>query len=357
MERGAEKQWRPWAGGLYWGDAAGETKERVKRMDRKPFAMVVMGDSILWGQGLYPAEKIHARVADGLRQRGMTVTARLLAHSGAVIGTPENAGEAVPLGGAYGGEVPVGNPTVFEQAQAALKGAAVDAETDLVLVGGGINDVDIGTLVNPLDVRLDERIEEAFYRRMKLLLEKVYHDFPNAVIVVTGYYVFFSDYSEANLAQAALKALGFNVPVMPERVSDQLLDLFITDRLIERFEHFYDYSEACLQRALRELTEAVPEMRARVFYADPKFKPEHAIGAPESLLFGINADLSPQDPAVIAEGRARACEEHAAKLNPVQQLACPRATVGHPNPAGAQRYADAIMQQVRYALPALFVDG
>jgi hypothetical protein len=75
--------------------------------------------------------------------------------------------------------------------------------------------------------------------------------------------------------------------------------------------------------------------------------------AAKPYLFGINVDLSPQDPEEIVKGRFAACDEHAPKLDPLERFGCPRASVGHPNPEGAQRYAEAILEQVRLALPAL----
>jgi hypothetical protein len=127
-----------------------------------------------------------------------------------------------------------------------------------------------------------------------------------------------------------------------------------TDTLIERCTRFRDQSHDYIREVIVELTGIMPEVQARVFLADPKFKDENAVGAPESFLFGVNADLSPQDPPDIAEGRQEACERHADRLSPVRQIAGPRASLGHPNPAGAKQYADVIVANIRYAMPTLF---
>jgi len=38
----------------------------------------------------------------------------------------------------------------------------------------------------------------------------------------------------------------------------------------------------------------------------------------------------------------------------IEKVAGPRASVGHPNPMGARQYADVILANIRYAMPAMF---
>src|SRR5690348_5986491 len=92
------------------------------------FKIVVLGDSVTWGQGLLDDEKMHNLVAEGLGVGIPDVT--LLAHSGAVIGVGLNT--AVP---GVNGEVPVSYPTIVQQCQ----GFSDDIQgVDLVIVNGGI---------------------------------------------------------------------------------------------------------------------------------------------------------------------------------------------------------------------------
>lgn len=324
------------------------------------FKMVVLGESILWGQGLYDHQKIHTLVIAELTRLGLAVDCNFLAHSGAVIGEPDTPSNLPPLDGPYADEVPVGEPTLFEQIDTALGGAERDVDVKLVLISGGVNDVDTARIINPANVRLNAQIDDAFSRQMKLLIEKAFFAFPNAIIIVTGYYLFFSDVSEKVLIQNAIKAMGFNLSLVPQAVGEIVVDVLgsvLTDTLIERCTRFRDRSHDCIRESIVELTGIVPEVQGRVFFADPKFKDENAVGAPESFLFGVNADLSPQDPPEIAEGRREACERHADRLTPLRQFAAPRASVGHPNPEGAQQYARVILANIRYALPVLFGDA
>ena len=323
------------------------------------FKMVVIGESIAWGQGLYDHQKIHTLVTAELKRLGLHVECNFLAHSGAIIGEPDTPSELPPLDGPYAREVPVSEPTLFEQLDTALGGAERDADVKLVLISGGVNDVDTARIINPTNLWLNDQIDDAFGRQMKLLIERAFYDFPNAIIIVTGYYLFFSEVSEKVLVQNALKAMGFNLSLMPQAVGELVADVLgsvLTDTLIERCTRFRDRSHENIRNAIIELTGITPEVQGRVFFADPKFKDENAVGAPESFLFGVNADLSPQDPDDIAEGRREACERHADRLTPIRQFAAPRATVGHPNPVGAQRYAEVILANLRFAAPVLFGD-
>ncbi len=319
------------------------------------FKMVVLGDSILWGQGLYDSQKIHTLTIEGLTRRGLEVECVFLAHSGAVIGEPDHRSNLPRIDG----EVPVGEPTVFEQIDELIGTADRDEVVKLVLISGGVNDVDSTRILNLANRHLDEQIEDAFYRKMKLLIEKAYHCFPNAIIMVTGYYQVFSDSSEKTLAHNALKAMGFNVPLLPDAVGELVIDVLgslLTDALIERCAHFCDAAHHSIREVIVDLTGIMPEASGRIFFADPKFKDDNAVGAPDTFLYGIDPDLSPQDPDEIANRRAKACATHADRLTPIERIAGPRASVGHPNPVGAQRYAEAILADLRYTIPILFED-
>jgi len=318
-----------------------------------PFKTVVLGDSVMWGQGLYEPQKIHSLVAAELAEQGLLVQNVFQAHSGAIIGEPDDVTDKPPIDG----EVPVGEPTVFEQIKAVIGNNERDPSVNLVMICAGVNDVDITRILNLREQGLDNYIEDTFYRKTKLLLERAYHCFPNAIIVIAGYYQAFSDDSEKAIILNVLKGIGFTVPLLPNSLGELVLEALgsrLTKALIERCERFRDYAHECIREAIVDLVGMMPEAKERIFFADPKFKEENAIGAPQTLLFGVNADLSPQDPPEIAERRAKACEIYADRLNMIEHIAGPRASVGHPNPAGAQQYTDVILANIRYAMPTLF---
>src|SRR5438270_2761966 len=127
------------------------------------FRIVVLGDSVPWGQGLEPAEKFHALVQAAIPNSESS----LLAHSGATIGV------GVPLTEAQvDGEVPTAYLTILQQC-----GAFDDApETvDLVIINGGINDINFRFIINPLtdSAHLKDSIRQHCFQDMKTLLERV----------------------------------------------------------------------------------------------------------------------------------------------------------------------------------------
>lgn len=315
------------------------------------FKIVILGDSISWGQGLYEHQKIHSLVAAELIQRGIAVDTVVKAHSGAIIGDHDLIANGEPLDG----EVPVGSPTIYEQIHAILGMSRQDEAVNLVLLSGGVNDVDITHILNFLDYGLDQHLQDVFYRKIKLLIEHVCHSFPNAIIVLLGYYPFVSDVSECSIVLNVLKALAFSRPLLPNSIGAWVIEAFgvsLKWRLAERSFYFRNAAHKYIQEAIAHLVSMMPE--ERVFFADPQFKEENAIGAPETFLYGINPDLSPQDPADIVASREKVCEIEAGHGKLPNHVAMRCASVGHPNPAGARQYADVVLKCLHHAIPQLF---
>ncbi|MBI3557921.1 MAG: SGNH/GDSL hydrolase family protein [Deltaproteobacteria bacterium] len=154
------------------------------------FNLIVLGDSIAWGQGLQENEKYSTLVARALSAKmgNIGVYKEVVAHSGAIIGGgPTDPGIHTPEGSALPGEVPTSYPTIIQQVDMVV----TDSEAvDLVLLDGGINDVNIVEICNTLNLdleQLDNKIRSACKDAMYTLLGLVLTKFPNARIVVTNY--------------------------------------------------------------------------------------------------------------------------------------------------------------------------
>ena len=95
--------------------------------------MLVLGDSILWGQGLKPEHKSWYQVKGWLeRTTGRKVVERIEAHSGTVIelaSTDDRLSASNP-------EVNVALPTIHDQIDNALKFYTDASQVDLVLLSG-----------------------------------------------------------------------------------------------------------------------------------------------------------------------------------------------------------------------------
>ncbi|WP_437716511.1 hypothetical protein WMF45_08835 [Sorangium sp. So ce448] len=188
--------------------------------------IAVIGDSILWGQGLRPEEKIAARVAAVLSDRPGTpsVEVRSFAHSGAdvwndgegdidiILPIPRRLGpmDGVPSADLRNVQVPCPEPAEREELgeiprevpytlnqvdRAALELAATPP--DVVLLDAGINDVNVTNIVLPFKSRraLKERTR-SMGDRVRCLLEHVHAAFPSSRIVLTGYYQIVTEHSD-----------------------------------------------------------------------------------------------------------------------------------------------------------------
>src|SRR4029077_19103676 len=105
-------------------------------------SLLVIGDSVVWGQGLADGHKTAAILA---RHRG---AARImLAPAGAKIGIRDSYSVTMPSA-----EVPCFFPTILQQLQDFTGDAA---EVRWVLMNGGINDVEIQRVFNPMTHNLN----------------------------------------------------------------------------------------------------------------------------------------------------------------------------------------------------------
>lgn len=298
-----------------------------------PESIAVLGDSVPWGQGLLSSQKVHTLVANALSYatpESAPPTTRLLAHSGAVIGV------GAPQGPTQcHGEVPTAFRTILQQVSDYP--AAEAAGVDLLIVNGGINDVDFRFIVNPLTEPddLEATTVRACGDDMTVLLDAALAKFPRAKIVVLSYYPILSPLSHLPLVAPFVAALGVELPLAS--FADPAGTLGVWQRVIRNCGVFYSASTAAMRSAVEHANTGLGI--ARCFLADPGFRDEHAALAPEARLFGINWDLSPQDP--IAGQRRAACE--GCEPNPLRRQLCYRASAGHPNAEGAAAFARSVL--------------
>jgi len=291
------------------------------------YSMLVLGDSVTWGQGLLDGQKMHDIVRDKIAQTHGPVRALQLAHSGAVIGVDSGAASA-----ACDGEVPTSFPTILQQCA-----AAPETDVNLVILNGGINDIDIRYILNPFTEREDlADVTRRFCGKdMAVLLDAVLARFPSAKVVATSYYPVLSAASHVHLVDDFMLTLGIPVTPLTRFVDENL----IVERIVGNCELFFSESTAALTAAAAA---ANAEAQGRVSVAAPPFVDENAALAPHAWLFGIRADLSPEDP--VAAARHASCDKCLEDFLMREQ--CYRASTGHPNVTGARKFADAILAAI-----------
>ncbi|MDO9021355.1 MAG: metallophosphoesterase [Deltaproteobacteria bacterium] len=352
--------------------------------------VLVLGDSILWGQGLAEEQKTSTLVCRELgRSLGEPVTIHRFAHSGADVWDDGQRGviaamnpdpppferpfavsdEIVrstrgparsPAARDASGEVPLEAPYLLHQILDAAE-EIPGGDVDLVLVDAGINDTEVYNLVLPFKATESVVLRGgSILSRVRFALDRLGKAFPRAKVVVTGYYPVVSEQTDLDellpfarrVGKAALeeglergrRLLGLGEPEAGlESMSDfQFLDPFgkLRRSLAERCLRWTEAVHGSLRRATSDWDAG----RGVGLFVDPAFGPEHAAFAPETLIWRFDQG-NPLDPRAAA--RARWCDER--NVRGFDRLIIECASMGHPNPEGAARYADRIVRAIKQA--------
>ena len=323
-----------------------------------PLRIVVFGDSVAWGNGLKETgdrgvvgHKFSAIIADWITVKlNRKVERTVFAHSAAAIqprnGTP-NPSDTWP------GDVNSSYPLIPDQ----LKCLSADQRqtVKLVLIDGCINDVDAFGVVDPShDVAWVTKATTAFCGDpVKNLLSQAASLYPNAVIVVSGYYPIISGKSDIapfldflrqffphnpalmSWQVEARKSRNFSVVQPPE-----LLAALGTSA--ENSTKFYELSNQLLYDAADAANKQLAEKR--VFFVKIPFTAENAFGASNSLLWPIPGTSFSNGTLGFDEeygDRWAACwDAYGADLSGAG--ICHVDATAHPNVQGAQLYANEI---------------
>ena len=292
---------------------------------QSPFEMAVFGDSVTWGAGLPEEDKFWKLVLGRIETKlGRPGHPQVLAHSLAVI-APDPVKDAVPPAW---GEIRFRRPSITYEALSdpRLNDPGPDA-IDLVLVDGGINDLNPGSLFVPWHSPGWVRAQAAEHcgRKMRNLLLPMLDRFPKARVVVTGYYPIVSGQSSFTGALALFR---------PFR-----------RRLIALSAAWRQATDEWLGWAVREANLHASGPKPRVLYAAAAFGPENCYGAPDTYLWTLCEALTDRSP--VGKQRRREC----CKLKPLDFI-CPFNMAFHPNRKGARAYAEAVIQALGPFLPA-----
>ena len=350
---------------LFVGGAVAQTTS-----DARPFEMLVLGDSVVWGQGLSEKNKFYTRVKNEIESElggGRKVRQLVEAHSGAVIAPKKP--KSCPTAP---GEVPMGTPTLFSQVDTALSKYAafgVNAnDVDLVLLNGCINDVGFPVIVNPFtsEKTITKQSEKFCKKGMEKLLPHIRTSFPRAVIVVTGFFPIISEATDPDVISKLLEAFfggSQSKKIVNKAEKEQQKELrrvssgkqnaeqvaWVIRRLARLSDHWKTVSDGDLQAAVNTVNSVTPP----VYFVAVDFRPKECYAAAETSLWKITGsgggigNLITDDEMFVQ--RQETCRVAAANVKGVERLTCSAAGTGHPNVKGAEKYANAIMQQLRKA--------
>lgn len=247
----------------------------------------------------------------------------------------------------------------------------------LILMNGCINDVGVKNLLAASTTLEDlrARVGKSCGEDMTVLLQRVRSSFPEAQVLVTGYYPIVSLQTADNtFLRLLVKNLNNQRPE-----ARRMTDKEMRQSLIAISDEWYKTSTASLTEAVRK-TNALTESQLswlkssppRVSFVEIQFGPEHVFAAPETLLWNFmfgstnvsgltkvivllsfgTAAYKPNDH--VRETRVKSCEETFKKPKGIKEdknqkaaredlrLICRYASLGHPNHMGSLIYTEAI---------------
>jgi lysophospholipase L1-like esterase len=340
----------------------------ASNQSNRPLQMLVLGDSILWGQGLKTENKAWHHIKVWLEKNtGRNVVERIEAHSGAVIersSVNDNLTSSNP-------EVNVGLPTVNDQLDNALRFYSDPSPVDLVLLSGCGNDVGVQKLLDASTVgEVKDMTEAKCGTPVENLLRRITTAFPSARVIVTGYYPFFSEQTKNDFVLKGLARRFFKT-----RIDDgqQMSSKEVFERLKLNSREWYQASNSRLTEAVRKINAEVGQQR--VVFAKIEFPPSYSFSAPQTHLWNFNRSpyrmallflsfgkvLLPSNDEVRKHRTASCNVLYREKPNETPQektdrkalrLFCRYAALGHPNRKGALLYADSITRTLKLTMLA-----
>ena len=161
--------------------------KNLGRLAHRMKSLLVIGDSVVWGQGLAHEHKTASILAEHLGAE-----MQMLAHSGAKIGIRDSY---------YRHHAVRRRSHVFSprSCNSCRNLTAIPGSVQWVLMNGGINDVEIQRVFNPMipQYELELHIRNYCGRDLLEILQLATQKFPNARMLVLGYYPALSHLSRA----------------------------------------------------------------------------------------------------------------------------------------------------------------
>jgi hypothetical protein len=281
--------------------------------------LLVIGDSVVWGQGLAYEHKTASILA-----RHLGAGVQMMAHSGAKIGIRDSYTVTMPSA-----EVPCFFPTILQQLQSFT---GDPARVKWVLMNGGINDVEVQRVFNPMIPQFELELHTRNYcgRDLLTILQQVTATFANALVLVLGYFPVLSHQSRTQGVEALFEVVH-GVRFAP--LSDAA---FFRNEIVDHCLRFWKLSTGLLRGAVEHVNREAGA--ARAVFVESGMDEANAAYAPDSLLWEIDLNHPNKAPDEVADERRAACELVAA--GELQKKQCLLSAAGHPNIAGAARMAE-----------------
>jgi lysophospholipase L1-like esterase len=329
------------------------------------FELLVLGDSLMWGQGLLEEQKTYTLVKKWIQNEitatNQTVNLKVKAHSGAtiVLHNPKfNSKETSDFSrlSVSNPEVTVPFPTLNSQSILAKReyeseGKSADA-VKLVFLSCGIVDLTVAGILNPFgkNKTLRKNIVRCCNEEMFKFLETAAVMFPNAIFAVVGYFPILSNKTpNGKMLNDMLESFSFPRPLKPLGNNVLTRNIFkpLKNKSLKRSRIWFAESNIEFQKAVNRLNEKLGKQRA-IFIKSP-ISEENALETPNTLLFTMDKSGKTND--AYYEQRSLDCKKEFTQLKREVGYKgsvrhCEIASIGHPNPAGAKAYAESIKESL-----------
>lgn len=330
--------------------------------ESEAFKFLVVGDSLVWGQGLQEEDKFYFLTKNWLKEEVFSgnrqVNLKVKAHSGARISLHEYEREALKNAGKdgtkfYYPEINVSFPSIKTQVDIARREYENPEAVNLIMLSGGVADITVSDILNPFksDQKLREDVTKYCYEGMLELLRHAAQVFPNAMIAVLGYYPIITSHTPMKkIVNDILEIYNFprwTKPLINTPLKRQFFKIY-RKKMINRSRVWYEGSTAELQKAVEKLNSNYANRRA-IFIESP-FGEENGYGAKNTLLWKVAKEGKGADD-LYAERKAE-CRETLDDLREKTQLklrtrVCELASIGHPNVEGSKAFAGAIQNSLK----------
>lgn len=329
--------------------------------DSSAFEMLVIGDSLIWGQGLKEEDKSYRLVKQWFEKEVFAgkrpVNIKVKAHSGSALVLREDEIADLkkiqkPETERLFPEIPVSFPSIRAQIDAARAEYENPRSVNLILLSGSIADLVVADVINIFndEKALRRKIPKYCYEAMFRLLEHAALTFPNALISVAGYYPIVSKKSSTRKIFDAVFELykfpRFAKPILNNVATRRFLWI-LHKKAARRSRIWLAESNIELQKAVNRLNAEAGKTRA-VFVPTP-FAEEHSYAAKNTLLWELKKKARLED-AFFEERLVQCKKELAALKNTALRYSvrfCELAAIGHPNAEGAKVFARAIQNALK----------
>lgn len=336
-----------------------------RRKADRDFHFLVVGDSLIAGQGLREEDRFYSLTADWLKDElapgGGRVHLKNKSHSGSNVYLNLKEKQALekaemPLDKFYHPEVNFSFPSISTQVRVAADEYSAEGiageEIDLVMVSGGITNISVKSIINPFEGEdeLRKDIVEYCNGYMGRLLAETSRAFPKATIAVIGYYPMISPKSSTGMIyNAVLELYGFPGPVKPlmnNLLTKQFFKI-LHAKMTKRSRIWVEGSE----RELKAVVEAHNSSgtSGRAVYVPAPIDETNCFGTKNSLLWKMGKKGRSEDD--LYDLRQRVCGEAIDSVKDIgvqfRERFCELSGLGHPNPEGARAYTESIKRKLR----------